>query len=261
MKRLVPLLALLFILAACDHIDETDRLVYVKPAPAQRVVLIEDFTGQRCVNCPKAAEVIEQLEEQYPGSVIAVGIHSGPFSRSPNGATRYPLATDEGDAYYSHWQCDRQPVGMVNRQGLSDYPDWTAQVHQLVQLTAPLTIEVRATITSNTLDTEVQVLATDGDVTGNLQLWLVEDGIVSAQYMPDGTVNRDYVHNHVLRCAINGTWGEPLALTEGQTATAAHQLPLAEGWNQQQLRVVAFVYNDTGVLQAAQAIAISTETE
>ena len=35
---------------ACSHIDEDERLIYVKPAAVQRSVLLEDFTGQRCIN-------------------------------------------------------------------------------------------------------------------------------------------------------------------------------------------------------------------
>lgn len=262
MKRLLYLLALSLVLAACDHIADDDRLIYVKPASVKRTVLIEDFTGQRCVNCPKATEVIHQLEEQYPDGVIAVGIHSGPFARSMTG-TRYALGTDEGDEYYSHWRLDRQPVGMVNRLRVSDYTEWTAIVHEQVQLTAPLSIAVSAEIdpTTRQLTMHTSMMGTDGQVQGNLQLWLVEDSIEAFQYLPDNTVNREYIHNHVLRCAINGTWGEPLTLAEGEQKEVGHQLALKEAWNADNLRVVAFVYNDKGVLQAAQAKAALIEIE
>ena len=252
-RHLFCCLCALLLLAACDHIDNDERYIYEKPAAVKRAVLIEDFTGQGCVNCPKATEVVTQLEEQYPDGVIAVAIHCGPFARSATGA-RYPLATSEGDAYYQHWNFDRQPIGMVNRQGLSDYTDWATQVHDLVTLTAPLTIAVQAKADPDTrrLSVTTTIMAIDGNTSGNLQLWLVEDGIVSAQFMPDHTVNRAYVHNHVLRQAINGNWGEPLTLDEGDTRTAYHTITLAEGWDVEHLRVVAFAYNDTGVLQAAQ---------
>ena len=39
------------LLVGCDRISEDERLIYEKPEPAQRVVLLEDFTGQRCTNC------------------------------------------------------------------------------------------------------------------------------------------------------------------------------------------------------------------
>ena len=72
---------------ACSHIDEDERLIYVKPAAVQRSVLIEDFTGQRCINCPKASDEIKLLQEQYgEDNVIAVSVHSGPlgFIQRPN---------------------------------------------------------------------------------------------------------------------------------------------------------------------------------
>ena len=89
--------------AACSHIDEADRLIYVKPAHVSRCVLLEDFTGQRCVNCPKANDEIRALQEQYGAdTVIAVAIHSGPLGFHTN-AKYVGLSTDTGDDYYNHW--------------------------------------------------------------------------------------------------------------------------------------------------------------
>ena len=69
------------LISACSNIDESERLIYVEPAHVARAVLIEDFTGQRCVNCPNAVAEIERLQEAYgEENVIAVGIHSGPLS-------------------------------------------------------------------------------------------------------------------------------------------------------------------------------------
>jgi hypothetical protein len=59
--RILLLLSALTVVA-CNHIDESERLIYVKPEAAKRVVLLEDFTGQRCVNCPKGTEVFDQLQ-------------------------------------------------------------------------------------------------------------------------------------------------------------------------------------------------------
>ena len=65
-------------LSSCSDLDEQERFVYIKPADAARKVLIEDFTGQRCPNCPKATDEIHHLQETYgEDNIIAVGIHSG----------------------------------------------------------------------------------------------------------------------------------------------------------------------------------------
>ena len=75
------IMCLCLLLLGCDRISEAERLVYEKPEPARRVVLIEDFTGQRCKNCPNAADKIEQLKKEYgEENIIAVGIHSGPLA-------------------------------------------------------------------------------------------------------------------------------------------------------------------------------------
>ena len=239
-------------LCSCSHIDDDDRLIYVKPAAVQRAVLIEDFTGQRCVNCPSATDVIHQLEQQYgTEAVIAVGIHSGPFSRSPKG-TRYALGTDEGDQYFAHWQLDRQPIGMVNRRRVTDYTEWATQVYNEIQTTAPVSIDLTTKLDpdTRTLTIAGNLMARDGNVTGKLQLWLVEDSIQAFQYMPDNSTNREYVHNHVFRRALNGTWGEDVSIAEGNTALLESHIVLDEQWNPDNMAVVAFVYNDTGVLQA-----------
>ena len=71
--------------------------------------------------------------------------------------------------------------------------------------------------------------------------------------MPDGKANASYVHNHVLRAAVNGTWGEDFAIDEGEIRTLVLSKDIGDGWNAKNLSVVAFVYNDQGVQQAVKA--------
>ena len=85
----ILLLSLLPLLFSCDYIDENERFIVVDSHFEQpdtesvvKNVLLEDFTGQRCVNCPRGSEVIEQLQEAYPERLIAVGIHGGPLGFS-----------------------------------------------------------------------------------------------------------------------------------------------------------------------------------
>ncbi len=62
-----------------------------------RAVLIEDFTGQKCVNCPNGTTLINDIVETYgEDNVIAVGIHSGPLSKDGEDG----LATETGNDYY-----------------------------------------------------------------------------------------------------------------------------------------------------------------
>lgn len=248
----VILLLAAFAVMACSHISEDEQLIYVKPSSAQRAVLLEDFTGQRCINCPKGTEVIEQLTETYGDSaVIAVGIHSGPLGFAGNAQIK-GLATSVGDEYYAHWQLEYQPVGLVNRHGAVNYSEWMRAVQEELSQVSPLDMSVDVALRSDDtyIDIVVSVFGTDGTVSGKLQVWLVEDSIEAMQLMPDGSANRTYIHNHVLRTTVNGTWGEDVTINEAERQQYTMSLPLDTAWNPKHLAAVAFVYNDQGVLQA-----------
>ena len=237
------------ILASCDHISEDERLIYEKPEPAQRVVLLEDFTGQRCTNCPRATDVIEQLQETYGSSIVAVGIHGGPLAFAGS-AKIVGLKTATGDEYFNHWNLEYQPVGLVNRHAPVNYPEWAAEVKEELTKPAPLRLDGTVFIEDGVMTIQLQAEGTDGTVTGKLQVWLLEDGIQTLQLMPDGTANQEYIHNHVFRIAVNGTWGEDFSIKEGEIVERLMTQALEPNWNQEQLSIVAFVYNDGGVQQA-----------
>ena len=89
-------------LLSCSHIDESDRLIEVPYAKISKAVLIEDFTGQRCVNCPNAALEIERLKQEYgKDNSVPVAIHSGPLAVYSN-AKVTGLRTQIGDDYYDY---------------------------------------------------------------------------------------------------------------------------------------------------------------
>ena len=242
--------SLCLLLAACDHIDEADRLydplTSDTPESIQRVVLLEDFTGQRCPNCPKATDIIDLMHEVFGDKVVAVGIHGGPLAYAGS-AKVVGLKTEAGDEYFSHWNLEYQPVGLVNRHGAINYLEWTAAVKD--ELSKPATLRLNGTATL--ADGIISILVNaEGNAQGKLQVWLLEDGITALQFMPDGTSNKEYVHNHVFRTAVNGTWGEDFSVAEGKAEQRAMSQALAPEWNPEKLSVVAFVYNDQGVQQA-----------
>ena len=241
----------LFLLTDCSYIGEEERLIYVKPEPAKRVVLLEDFTGQRCVNCPLGTDVIEELQKTYgETAIIAVGIHGGPLGFAGN-AKFVGLATDAGDKYFDHWGLEYQPVGLVDRHGAVKYTDWAAAVREELAKPAPLELSVDATQDIEHISIMVEAHGTDGLVEGKLQVWLVEDSVTAMQMMPDGSVNTEYVHNHVLRAAVNGLWGDDFSVNEGEWKELQLTFQPDEAWNPAHLSIVAFVYNANGVLQAA----------
>ncbi len=255
MKRtLFYIIGAMLLFSACStQIDEDQRLTYVKPAAVGKNVLLVDFTGQRCINCPTASHEIEKIQEQYSAdTVIAVGMHSGPLGFRGNAKT-VGLSTTTGDNYYRQWNVEYQPQGVIDYLGKSDYTAWGGIVHQQLKQTAPLNIKIDAKTNGTSGSGSVSLEGLDGNIQGKLQLWIVEDSITALQMMPDGTTNRNYLHMHVFRTAVNGEAGESVNVKEGETTTINFSTDFATTWVPRHLWLIAFVYNESGVLQVKRA--------
>mgnify|MGYP003286762622 FL=1 len=256
--------------ASCSNIDEGDRLIYVKPAEVGRAVLIEDLTGQRCINCPTGTDIINGIIETYgEDNVIAVGIHCGPLGFAGN-SKRVGLKTDTGDEYYKHWANGTnlgQPSAIFNRKKgkgpIDNLNNWAAEVGLIISEKANLSVNIANAYDAKTrtLTTKVGAFGVNGTVSGKLQVWIVEDGIKAMQLMPDGSANQEYIHNHVFRAAVNGTWGEDITVKEGETTSNDYSYVLPETWNADNISVVAFVYNGNGVENVAKKHIVEHEEE
>ena len=248
-------------LTACDEVDSDKRFIGPVVPEARKNVLIEDFTGQKCVNCPSAADMAASLQQLYGAEhVVTVSIHGGSLSRD-EATDKFGLANATSKAYNEHWGVSQWPSGMIDRTGGLQGPDkWAAAVLTRIiqQPAAELNIaNIAYDAASKTLSLDVSVTANES-VTGRLQVWLTESGVVQQQYMPDGTKNNQYVHNHVLRASVNDPYGDPLTLAASATDTKHYTYTLPDvsalrnntPWNTQNMSVVVFFYNDQqGVMQ------------
>ena len=60
---------------ACDEHAEGERWDDPITTVAKKNVLLEDFTGQDCSNCPRAAETAHQLQETFGTDRVVVVAH------------------------------------------------------------------------------------------------------------------------------------------------------------------------------------------
>lgn len=269
MNKLYILLALLPLFFSCDHIDEADRLIEVSidntgENAIYKNILIEDFTGQRCVNCPKGSQAIEQLQESDFGSrIVAVGIHSGPFGKNASGTKLLSLATQTGCNYFDYWKVEAQPGALINRQKPILYTvlDWTTEVGKQLATKANLSIVAEAKVNGSNIDITVSEKAIE-NVAGKLQVWVIEDNIVDIQTMPDapdenpdwtGGNKRDYVHNHVFRTSVNDPMGDDFSINKDEEKQQSFVQSIDAAWNPANLSIVVFVYNDNGVEQVVKS--------
>lgn len=228
-------------------------------------VLIEDFTGQRCINCPEAASAIGELQTSLTNAgasrIVAVAIHGGSMAIAEDSVSGgLGLANEQGMAYHTHWQIDSWPMGIVDRQGGPvKYTEWSSRAVSRLADTPLCQIEVKTSVAPNEADSTCSDLTItvngkfmdNAPETAKLQVWITESDIQRLQFMPDGSRDAAYVHNHVFRAAVNGPWGEEINKT--LRISKVYTFTTKPYWNIDNLAVVAFLYTEAdGVLQVVE---------
>lgn len=259
MKKYIPVF--LFILSFLSSCKEEEIIVpKVQTIQSERIVLIEDFTGVKCPNCPNAARLITQLEDLYPGRVVAVAFHTnflGDPITKPGFISNYDFRTPSGNqleeimGFYLG-----KPAVTLNRKKYNPQDEFLLGQTDVIpaNIEAELQIEPVALIsianTFNEGDRKLKSVITvtprqsfDGSI--RLHALVTESGIIDPQ--EDNTVYvKDYVHNHVFRQMLSDLNGDALAtsLQVGTPLTKTYEftLPAEAGWwVAKNCSVVAFI--------------------
>ncbi len=234
-----------------------------------RQVLIEEFTGVRCVNCPAGSEEIETLLSIHASGLIAVSIHAGEFA-PPYQASLYDFRTPDGDQILSYLgEPFGYPTAVVNRRKFEGQFDlqlgkgeWAGYVAEEKGIPPVVRIGIVPSFDTNTRKVTATVtLLVDEDIAHpdvRLSLMITESGIQDLQLTPASSVPKaDYVHKHVLRGMMTPYDGVPLTenLSAGNTVTKTFEYELPTGWKEEHCELIAFVSlngQEKDVLQAEQ---------
>ena len=247
-------------LGGCDIIDPPYKQQVGQGGTADRKVLLEDFTGHTCVNCPTAALLGQNLKNFYGNRLILMAVHAGYFARPQSAPFNADYRSQAGEAWdqFFNISANGNPNALINRQRNNTFwhfppGSWSTKLAEVMQGEAPARIEL--TTNYNTTSRQLGISAKTTFLTalqGNyiLQVCLVEDSLVSAQRNNDPNagatpVIENYVHRHVLREAVNGIWGDQILSNPktGNSATKTYQLTLPQAYRHQHCSVVVFVYD------------------
>lgn len=260
MKKILGILAVSFFMTgmiACDVIEEPYKKDNTgggggeTPTPETVVkhVLLEDYTGVRCVNCPSAGALAMQIQEDNDHKVIVLSVHAGDLANYPP----FNLKTPEGDQWWNQFGLQQNPVGTINRKMVNggyafDTPSWleavatTLQEEALLEMSAD--IEYNEANRNLKVDVKSEFLAELPD-TYSLTVCIMEDSIVGTQVTQQGTVH-DYVHRHVFRTTMNGAWGEDInaePIAPEDEIVKSYTTTLNEAYNADQCYIIAYVSN------------------
>lgn len=248
------------LLAGCDEVDINDRYIKLDDLTPTRKVLLEDFTGQYCSNCPDAHNIIDDLHKQYGEHLIAVSIHAGSFGESVTETDfSYPyvgLMTEQGEQLNNAYSIKAWPSGVVNgNSGVLNMNKWADAVRSAMEIETELSLDCDAWYLDGKITIEVRRHALMDIPDARLHVWLTEDSIHAFQQVGDEYVE-DYVHNHVFRTSVTPIDGTPIelkAFNDYDPVVIDGIKPVYndfERWNVANMHAVAFISTSAGVIQA-----------
>lgn len=228
MRNLIIPFLLIAALSGCDIIDQPKGDMVVPNPPGggnvTRTVLLEDCTGFLCTNCPAAATQAQLLKDIYGDRLVVVGVHMGQYAVPSGPDYTTDFRTEAGTAYKAAFMIDFAPAGLINRRPYNGViglgvDSWSSAIGALIDLPADMDMwlePITYNSATNTVTGTVKV-AILRPFTGphNLTIYLTEDHVIDWQL--DGSTNvPNYDHRHVLRAALNSTWGEELIASSAQ---------------------------------------------
>ena len=225
-------------------------------------MLIEEFSTEKCSNCPRAIETFAQLmEEGYEDKTVSVVHHVGYYTDW--------LTVDDDKEYLWFYGVDGSfaPAAMYDRRPFSDYggsnnnsgmgvvpvtqvaypdnvrPQFDAVLAfpAFVKIDFPtfaydeVTRKMDVTVQMEKMpifDTQCQL--------PRLTIFVTEDSIL--HHSQAGYSSPSFRHRHVCRGHLSDVWGDEIVFNDNK-AEMAYSITLPEDWDAHYVGVVAFVHN------------------
>lgn len=257
-------------LTATQALDSAEAALDSINGPVKPVqkVLLEDYTGHKCGNCPSGAMKARDQKAAWGDRLVVMAVHAGYFAKYKATDTAFftNWTTPEGEAWNTSFGVAAYPAGMINRapiggatysvQGIATWPaSIAAQMAETPQIAMTITTLYDAATRRADIKVRSRYL---GNLTGkyNLVVGITEDGVVDWQENysssqggdPAYSVGkiRNYVHPHAMRKALTGTWGRtnkenPKA---NEVTNEYFTVTLDNAWKAEKCSVVAFIIDE-----------------
>ncbi|MCC6753444.1 MAG: Omp28-related outer membrane protein [Saprospiraceae bacterium] len=239
---------------------------------SQRVVVIEEFTGMSCVNCPTGIAISNAIADIYPDNVVLIAIHSK-FLGQPATKGQTDLRVPDAQAvedFLGSWLA--KPEAAINRLYSAPHmgyrignPDsWKSLVEAelLKDPEVDLRIQVNFHETSRTLRVQLEGTArVDIAQPIHLHCGITQSGIIADQL--DNATGKlvNFEHRHALLKVLSPVSGDRMAnsLKSGEKFSKEYQFVLPVDsvlWKPEDCQVFGFASRDENekyILQAAEA--------
>ncbi|HNF71184.1 MAG TPA: Omp28-related outer membrane protein [Chitinophagaceae bacterium] len=224
-------------------------------AQVTRNVLIEEYTGTWCPNCPDGHDTLKKNLQDHPGRLVIIGMHNAdaytiPYETTMENAMQvsgFPRATIDRDSFPS-----------ANYFAMSRW-FWSDAIADRLNVPSPVEIKLYPSFNGTTRQLTVKVDYTFKAAVNEetrLTCVLLQDSILDSQAGATGT----YVHKDVCRAVLSGNdWGDanhPASVAANSSYSKTYTYTIPTTWNAQNITVAAFINKKIGTTPV-----LSTGTE
>lgn len=265
MRKILFLAVCAISLLGCLDTDSVEIPALGSGSDSERKVIVEEFTGVRCVNCPDGSAEIQNLIALHGEHLIAISIHSGFFSK-PYDENLYDFRTADGDALASFLgEPQAFPTAIINRKIFSGQSErqlskqsWAGYIQSELDEAPKFNISTVSNFDSGSRNLTVKVTIVpleNVNIDLKLSVLLTENDIKDYQLLPTGK-EPNYLHKHVFRRVLTSevsgqTIGQ--SFIKGQNVEMEFSATIPVEWQSENCHVVSFVHQngpDYDVLQA-----------
>lgn len=262
LRNIAVVTSCLLSFAMCDKIDEP----FQDPSNASngsKKVLIEEFTGHTCGNCPEGSKVLEDIKKVLGDQVIVLAVHSGSFAFPICDQGKYctDFRTAPGETYLNEFEISSYPTSIVNRKIYNakirlPAGDWAPAANAFLAEEDLVDIFIELSLDTNNRNISVEVKSVPlSDLNGNFAVTvaLAEDSVPDWQKFYAGILGYEnetdvdnYMHRHVFRGNINGNYGEAINTSVAVGDTIYYTAPntnIPLDFNLKHMSAIAYVHN------------------
>lgn len=235
-----------------------------------RNVLLEDYTGHKCPNCPNAASVANDIEKSNPERVYVVSVHTGPGGdgsfqdissdcSNPDNDYCYDFRTTEsnnyGETFSSGFGFIGNPQGTINRITFgsdmfsfsSNWSNYTTQTLTENDLKINMQSQSNYYDDSRGMFLHVETEFLD-DLAGdyNIVTYVIKNEIIEDQDSSGVHIHKYHHHNVFLGCIDELAFGQPVGQTNpssGSKIITDYSYKLPTNIEPSEIHFLTYVYN------------------
>ncbi len=242
-------------------LSDTTYVASVSAAPQSKRVLVEEYTGTSCNNCPEGHVVLKNLISTYGDKIAVYGLHFGDLAK-PAHVGGEDFRTINADEITAALGVGSMPSATIDRiintasggSRVFGRGEWNTGI--LERVNQPVNVNIKSKISYDNiaslyiLELEFEVLE---DISDNLSYTIVlaEDNIMAPQKSGSITLE-EYEQEHVTRKFYTNSLGNSLKKATGLTRyekgrtykKSFYLTDFKPNWKPENMYVTAFVSNE-----------------